>query len=191
MAARLEHSIRSSGRRGWRGPVSDARGRVRSGLGRSTAGAGFGILADPARGVRGATKFLPTVLVTSVASRVRTPPFRLTDNGLFVGTRRPLRYEQRELRACAGELQGLRGNGGFVCVRALRQCSNVRGEIAFAPQLPPGQGRVSRPASRGGAPPPLPALRQRSKARGGIALAAAILRASRGEFPLRRPARPV
>ena len=52
---------RSSGRRGWLGPVSDARGRVRSGLGRSTGwarlgspvdgGAGFGILA--ARGVRG------------------------------------------------------------------------------------------------------------------------------------------
>ena len=63
MATRLVHPIRSSGRRGWRGPVSDARGRVRSGLGRSmgwarlgsrsTAGAGFGILADLARGVRG------------------------------------------------------------------------------------------------------------------------------------------
>ena len=53
MATRLVHPIRSSGRRGWRGPVSDARGRVRSGLGRSTAGTGFGILADLARGVRG------------------------------------------------------------------------------------------------------------------------------------------
>ena len=89
----------------------------RSGLGRSTGlgvvgvpgrrrGQGFGILADLiladlARGVRGATKFLPTELVASVASRVRTPLFRLTGNGLFVGTRRPLRYEQRELRACA------------------------------------------------------------------------------------------
>ena len=50
------------------------RGRVRSGLGRSTgagrswgprstAGAGFGILADPARGVRGATNFQPTELI--------------------------------------------------------------------------------------------------------------------------------
>ena len=102
MATRLVHPIRSSGRRagrGW-GP-------------RSTAGAGFGILADLARGVRGATKFLPTVLLT-VASRVSTPLFRLTGNGLFVGTHRPLRYEQRELTACTGELQGLRGNGDFV-----------------------------------------------------------------------------
>ena len=102
MATRLVHPIRSSGRRagrGW-GP-------------RSTAGAGFGILADLARGVRGATKFLPTVLLT-VASRFSTPLFRLTGNGLFVGTHRPLRYEQRELTACAGELQGLRGNGDFV-----------------------------------------------------------------------------
>ena len=49
-----------------------------------------------------------------MASRVRTPLFRLTGNGLFVGTHRPLRYEQRELRVCAGEVQPHRGNGGFV-----------------------------------------------------------------------------
>ena len=120
-----------------------------------------------------------------------TGSFHLTGNGLFVGTRRPLRYEQRELRVCAGELQPHRGNGGFVCARALRQRSNVRGEIAFAPQLPPGLGAGFSTGIEGRSPPPLPALRQRSKARGEIALAAAILRASRGEFPLRRPARPV
>ena len=52
MATRLVHPIRSSGRRGWRGPVSDARGRVRSGLGRSTGWARLGSPVDGGGRVR-------------------------------------------------------------------------------------------------------------------------------------------
>ena len=52
MATRLVHPIRSSGRRGWRGPVSDARGRVRSGLGRSTGWARLGSPVDGGSRVR-------------------------------------------------------------------------------------------------------------------------------------------
>ena len=75
----LFHPIRSSGRRGWRGPVSDAEGPcpIRSwpvdGAGRgwgprSTAGAGFGILADPARGVRGVRLQLNPTRITRLPS---------------------------------------------------------------------------------------------------------------------------
>ena len=101
MATRLVHPIRSSGRRGWRGPVSDAEGPcpIRSwpvdGAGRgwdprSTAGAGFGILADliladPARGVRGVRPQLNPTRITRLpsCSRASTPsmPMRLSDRG--------------------------------------------------------------------------------------------------------------
>ena len=103
---------------GCRGAVSDqvlAGRRAGRGWGpRSTAGAGFGILADlilAARGVRGATKFLPTELVTSnfvTMTKLEAPWRRWSEPRPFVS----LAARRAELCFCRWPFAVLGGHGG-------------------------------------------------------------------------------